>query len=140
MKHGMRNTRVYSIWSSMKNRCKNVNQTSYKYYGGRGIAVCSEWEDFETFYADMGDPPDSASIDRIDNDGDYCPENCKWVTRKEQARNRRNNVLVNVGGISLTIAEWAEKTGKTRGLIWGRFVRHGWSARDAVFKPVRGRR
>lgn len=91
--HGMsrRKTRrkVYGVWATMRRRCDNPGQQSYRLYGGRGIKVCERWHTFENFYADMGDPPAGCSIDRIDPDGDYEPGNCRWATAKEQRANQR---------------------------------------------------
>ena len=91
IKHGMEGTAVYNTWASMLTRCRNKNNAFYKNYGGRGISVCDSWLQFENFYADMGDKPEGMSLDRINNDGNYCVENCKWSTPKEQANNRSNS-------------------------------------------------
>ena len=91
-KHGMARTRVYRSWADMRQRCLNKSNTNYKYYGGRGITICQEWiNSFINFYKDMGERPKGKSIDRINNDGNYCKENCKWSTPKEQMNNTRYN-------------------------------------------------
>lgn len=102
----------YNSWSSMRNRCYNPNDKNYPHYGGRGISVCKEWGDFSAFIRDMGPRPEPGySLDRINNDGNYCPDNCRWTTQKEQVRNTRRAVTFSLGGEELRAWEVAEIIG-----------------------------
>ena len=112
VKHGKTNTREFATWTDIQTRCHNPNSTAFADYGGRGIVVCARWRDsFQNFLSDMGERPAGKSIDRINNDGPYSPENCRWATRQEQARNKRNNVWVEIGGEVKTLSEWARHYG-----------------------------
>lgn len=106
------NTKIWDTWYDMVRRCHDPEYPRYDDYGGRGVFVCARWrEDWKNFRDDMGYPPEGKSIDRIDNNGPYSPENCRWATRSEQQRNRRDNVLLTFGGKTLTRIGWAEETG-----------------------------
>lgn len=136
-KHGMTHSRLHQIWTMMKDRCFNQKSKRYVDYGGRGITVCEEWlgeNGFINFYdwAMNNGYMDELSIDRIDNNGNYCPENCRWATIKEQQNNKRNNFLIEHNGETHTLAEWAEITGKNRSTIKSR-VKNGWNIEDALF-------
>lgn len=122
------------IRAGMIGRCHNKNHPRYDYYGGRGISVCERWRDsFEAFWNDMGPRPSNKhSIDRIDNDGDYEPSNCRWATKKEQCRNKRNNHIVTVDGVTLTVTDMAVRYGLHIQTVMHRFQR-GLDV-DSVFK------
>lgn len=132
-KHGMYKTPLYRIWTSLRNRCSNPKNPSYKDYGGRGIKVCERWAEFEAFYEDMAQGyKDGLQIDRIDNNGDYCPENCRWTSVKEQARNRRSTNYVK----GMSLKEYCEVNGLRYDLTWQRVVRRGWSIEKAASSPL----
>lgn len=106
--------RAYTVWSAMKSRCYNKNHIHYDAYGGRGIKVCDRWlgeNGFENFYRDMFPRPDGATLDRIDNNADYCPENCRWSSKVEQANNTRRNKIIEYANRSMTAAQWAREIG-----------------------------
>ena len=130
-------TKTYKSWCSMLNRCQNENDTRHwKDYGGRGIAVCERWRAFQNFYADMGDRPLGMSIDRIDNNGDYGPENCRWATHKQQNRNSRGNRLITFDGLTKCVTEWNEFLRFPWGLISNRLC-CGWTIERAFTTPAR---
>ena len=125
-KHGGRNTRLYNIWGGMKARCNKKSHAFYKHYGGRGITVCAEWQSsFETFrdWAYANGYQDGLSIDRIDANGNYCPENCRWATTCQHGNNRRTNVNVEINGVVKTIADWATENGLKYQTVYRRFSR-----------------
>lgn len=110
----------YRIWSGMKTRCLNKKDPAFVDYGGRGIKICERWMRFENFFADMGNKPLGLSLNRINNDGDYCPENCEWATRKQQMNNTRNNRIITAFGQTMTLSQWCEKVGMRFDTIWRR--------------------
>ena len=118
----------------MKSRCFNSKILGYHNYGGRGITVCDRWAySFENFYADMGDPPDEGmSIDRIDNDGPYSPDNCRWATLEEQGRNKRTTRFLTFEGESLIVKDWLKKTGTNKSTYYRRLKR-GLTPEQALF-------
>ena len=134
--HGHSKTRTYRIWCGMKTRCTNPNTEAFKDYGARGIFVCPAWlDDFTRFYADMGEAPASATLERQDNSRGYEPSNCRWATRTEQGRNKRTNRLLTINGESLPLSVWAQRSGIAIGTIHRR-LKQGWPEPDAVFVPV----
>jgi hypothetical protein len=134
--HGLTKTTEFDVWSSIKKRCLNPNHKSYADYGGRGITICPEWRDsFATFLADMGPRPSPQhSIDRIDVNGNYCKENCRWATPREQQNNRRNNHLLTFNGTTMTLAEWSRLTLIHKATLRWR-ISMGWSSEDVLIPP-----
>lgn len=139
--HGMIHTRLYATWSHLVDRCRNEHNKSFANYGGRGIKVCAEWlNSFEAFrdWALANGYTDKLTIERIDVNGNYCPENCCWASLKEQANNRRNNHKETYNGETHTIAEWAEITGIAVQTIYQRLHR-GWTIEQALTTPTKKR-
>lgn len=131
--HGMSNSRLYAIYKHMHNRCYNQNDIRYERYGGRGISVVDEWHNFENFmsWAFGNGYADNLSIDRIDLDKDYSPDNCRWATISEQANNKSNNQKYTYNGETHTIAEWARIVDMPYKKLWKRF-HVGWSTERAL--------
>lgn len=102
----------YKSWQKMHERCKNTNSTQYKYYGGRGIAVCERWDNFDEFFLDMGPRPGvEFTLDRVNSNGNYSKENCRWASKKVQANNRKSNRLVTIAGKTKTLSQWCDESG-----------------------------
>lgn len=134
-KHKKCKTRLYSIYNNMKNRCYNKKHRDYKYYGGRGIAICDEWlNDFQAFYdwAIDNDYKENLTIDRLDVNGDYEPSNCRWATPKQQANNQRSNTYLTYNGKTQTLAQWANELGMKYACLYSRY-RRKWKAKDILF-------
>lgn len=126
----------YKAWGSMKQRCYNPSDPHYVRYGGRGIYMCDEWRhSFRQFQADMG-PSLTHSVERINNNGPYAPFNCRWATKKDQMRNRRNNVRWIYQGRIQTIADWADEVGLDYDTLYSRVMLYMWTIGDALTKPI----
>ena len=133
-KTGQYKSRIYHTWINMKTRCHTPTAWEYKNYGARGIVICDEWRnDFKAFYnwAMENGYTDELTIDRIDNDGNYCPENCRWVDRVTQNRNQRNTRLITYNGETKHLFDWADEFGINRNTLAGRLYR-GWSIERAL--------
>lgn len=134
--HGMTATSEYYTWGAMIARCSNPNCKDYSRYGGRGIVVCERWHEFASFYADMGPRPSpSHEIDRIDNDGNYEPGNCRWATKSQQMNNRTTSLYLTIDGETATANEWSKRSGVPYHTIYNRLSR-GVPAREAVYGVV----
>ncbi len=137
-KHGKSGTPEHRIWKLMNGRCHNKKSPDYPRYGGRGIKICERWLTFENFLEDMGERPSNRhSIDRKDNDGDYCPENCRWATDLEQACNKPTTYKVVVNGETISIDEWARRNGLQPRTIRWRAKR--WGIEEAIKRPVQAK-
>lgn len=122
----------------MRRRCTNPKKRSYHRYGGRGIKVCERWSEFDRFFEDMGPRPEGMTLDRIDNDGDYEPTNCRWATGREQNANRDNNVRLTYQGRTQCVIAWAREMGVPPNTLYSR-QRLGWTDEDVLTRPIRPR-
>lgn len=145
LKHGAsansHTTPTYRTWASINERIKRPENPSYKYYGGKGIKICEQWDSrnsdgFSNFLADMGERPKGKTIGRIDSSGDYEPSNCRWETAREQGGNKKNNRVFAIEGIEMTLAEWSRQTGVPATTIAHR-INSGWDAAAAITTPSR---
>lgn len=133
--HGMSHTLIHKTWCDMKYRCDNKKD---KDYGGRGITYDPRWEKFENFLQDMGERPEGKTLDRINVNGNYCKENCRWATMKQQQRNKRCNIIYEFNGNKLTLSEWSEITGIGRTTLDMRIRTYGWPVEKALSTSVQG--
>jgi len=143
IKHGLyaditgKKNRLYHIWEDMKNRCNNSKNRRFKSYGGRGIKVCPEWQiDYLSFHiwAMSAGYTNKLTIDRIDVNGNYSAENCRWATQKEQGNNRTNNIMITYQGVTKSMTIWAEDLGMTYATLRNR-IKRGWSTERALLTP-----
>jgi hypothetical protein len=125
------NSRAYMAWRSMKKLCLVPTAKEYESYGGRGITICERWLKFENFLSDMGNPPDGKSLDRIDNDGNYEPANCRWATPAQQQSNTRTAKRYTHDGVTLCRSEWERRLGLFTGALTNR-LKAGWSLERAL--------
>lgn len=131
---------TYRTWKSMRARCKNPSSPNYSLYGGRGIVVCPQWDkSFSAFLRDMGERPAGFTLDRIDNDGNYEPKNCRWASQSEQQRNKNNNRNITYLGKTQCVTDWANELGIDPRRLFQRFAR-GWSVDQALQTRLGGRR
>ena len=125
-------TKEYACWAAMKSRCLNVQNPQFNNYGERGIKVCDRWlNSFENFLFDMGKCPPGLTIDRIDNDGDYEPGNCRWATMTQQSRNKRNNIWITINGETKVLTDWCNELDICRMTVSKR-IKDGMSKEDAI--------
>jgi len=128
---------MYFTWRGIKARCTNPNATGYKNYGGRGISYDPKWDSFSCFFSDMESSHfDGSSIDRIDNNGNYCKENCRWADSKTQCNNARYNIILTHNGISMSIYLWSDRLGISRIALYAR-KKLGWTDHEILTKPIR---
>lgn len=136
--HGRSRSRVYGIWIQMRDRCNNPENNNYSRYGGRGITVCERWENnFDAFLNDMGEPPTEYQLERIDNNGPYSPDNCRWATHQEQCNNRTTTLYFTYKGMNKSAAEWAREVGMGYNTLRNRIVNLGWPIEKAMTTPPR---
>ena len=134
--HGMEGTPTYRSWRAMLDRCTNQNNARYKDYGGRGVIVCSRWFNFVNFHEDMGERPKDKTLDRKDNNGNYCKGNCKWSSLIEQGNNKRNNHIITFDEKTLTLQQWADKLGMHSKTLSARIIDLKWSIERALTTKV----
>ncbi len=134
---GGKESLTYNSWRSMVQRCTNPRSKGYSNYGGRGITVCKRWLKFKNFLKDMGNRPENKTIDRINNDDEYCKENCRWATRKQQSMNKTNSLLITHNKKTQNLMEWAKELDISYNTLKSRLKRYGWSTEKTLTTPAR---
>ena len=147
IKHQKRYSRLYHIWTGMKSRCYKQYDKRYKNYGGRGITVCDEWQEFLPFYEwaistgyDKNAKRGECTLDRIDVNGNYCPDNCKWSNAKEQANNTTKTIHFEYNGKDYTLSEWSDIVNISRQTLWARLYVYKWSIEKTLNTPIKRRK
>lgn len=130
--HGKSRTKTYKSWEAMKNRCSNIRSPYYPRYGGRGIIVCDRWLSYLNFLEDMGERPEGTTLDRIDNDGNYEPDNCRWIALSAQQNNRKDTRKFTINGVTKTFLEWRQESTIKPSTITQRYYVYGWSIERAL--------
>jgi hypothetical protein len=128
--------KAYNVWRNIMYKCSDPKHVNYRHYGGRGIEVDARWHIFDRFYADMGPAPAGMTIERIDNALGYSPQNCRWASRRDQARNRRSNRLLTLDDTTQCVAAWSEQTGIKRTTILQRLDAYGWPIERALRRVI----
>ncbi len=134
--NGSPEKRTFQSWAAMRRRCLNPEDNAFGNYGGRGITICERWSQYLYFVEDMGLQPEKMSLDRIDNSGSYEKSNCRWATKQTQARNRRSNHMITIGGVTKTLAEWSDETGLGSSTIRARIKYNGGVVDNSILRPV----
>lgn len=135
--HRHNNERLYNVWNTMRNRCRNPLASRYERYGGRGINYAEEWDSFDRFYEDIGylyKP--GLQLDRIDNDGNYEPGNVQWITNKDNGNKRSNNRIITIGGVTMTFQQWCESVPLKRSVVSQRFYVYKWTIEESLYTPI----
>lgn len=143
-KHGMKGEPLYCVWEKMRQRCNSPSSNGYERWGGRGIKICPRWNEFQNFFEDMNGSYQihnkqyggrNTQLDRIDNNGHYSPENCRWATAAEQARNRRSNIVLELDGRKMCLTDWARELNMNFGALRRRIYKWHWPIEKALTTP-----
>lgn len=135
-KHGLSKTRQWRIWMGIKARCNNPKEQNYQYYGGKGIRICERWKKFENFWEDMKEGyDDTMTIERMNNDSDYCKDNCKWIPKSDQKYNKSSNCIIEYNDVSKPLIVWAEEYNINSKTLWARYYKYGFRG-EKLFSKI----